>query len=210
MIANIFILVVLFIVPVILLYFKIIPFRYRVHTLTLITLASVVIILSEKWGLDKLGLAVGSISSYWAPYLLFTVTLAAIAYVFARLLKRKAKPEWWRDTHFIYGFVIVSVLQEFIFRGFLIPELQSFISTTLLVIAVNALLFGFMHVIYSDDVPVLTGIFLGGIGFAAMYIYFPSLILVIISHAILNFLVVYFGFLSQERPLRTALGVQRD
>lgn len=199
MTAKILLLVVLFIVPVILLYFKVIPFRYKIHTLTLVALIIGVIIFADKWSASKLGLDAEGVSNYWMPYVLFTIALTAVVFVFVKILGKKSKTEWQRDTHFLYGFILVSVLQEIVFRGFLIPELQSLINPTLIIILVNALLFAFMHVIYAHNKAELIGIFLGGVGFATMYVYFPSLILVILSHAVLNFIVVYYRFFSEER-----------
>lgn len=207
MVNNILLLIALFVVPVILLYFKVIPFRYKIHVLAFVAIVIGVIEISKKWSMDKLGLGVGAVSNHWLQYVLFTFALVILVFVFARLLRRKRTTGLGGDTHFLYGFILVSILQEFIFRGFLIPELQTFIASPLFVILVNAVLFAFMHIIYADDALPLVGIFLGGIGFAAMYVYFPSLILVMIAHAILNFLVVYFGFFSQERQTRASPGV---
>lgn len=207
MTIKILLLVFFFVVPVVLLYFKVIPFRYKIHTLTFVALAIGVIMFAEKWSASKLGLDANAVSSYWLPYLLFTIVLTSAVFVVAKLLKRKGTIGWRRDTHFLYGFILVSVIQEYIFRGFLIPELQSFITSPILVILVNTLLFTFMHIIYSDNGPALMGIFIGGICFATMYVYYPSLILVMISHTILNFVVVYYGFFSQERLTKTSPGL---
>lgn len=199
MIEAIVILCVLFILPVGLWYFKIIPFKYRFHTLAVIGIFILAIVIVKGWGVQTLGLQGNVVRDYAVPYALFTIFAGLALFIFAKLSKHKGTERWWRKGHFLYGFVLFSALQEFVFRGFLVPELQSIISVAWLVILVNALLFTWMHVIYSDDLKVLLMIFLGGIGFAAMYVYFPSLILVSISHMILNFIAVFFGFLTQER-----------
>lgn len=199
MIVDIGIIISLFILPVFLIYRNVIPFRYKVHTLGLVALLSVIIVPLKGWGMEKLGLQPHAVGEHAIPYFLFTGGLGVALLIIAKLTKRTGKERWWKDSHFVYGFIVVSVLQEFVFRGFLIPELQLIFSSTTLIILSNALLFTFMHSIYSDNLPTLTMIFLGGIGFAAMYIYFPSLILISISHAILNFIVVYFGFFTQKR-----------
>jgi len=199
MIETIIILFALFILPVILWYLRIVPFRYRFHTFAVVGIFVVAIILVKGWSLQTLGLQADAIGNYAVPYALFTFFTGLALYIVAKLLKRTGTERWWRRSHFLYGFILFSTLQEFVFRGFLIPELQSVISIGWLVIFVNALLFTWMHVIYSDDVKALLMIFFGGIGFAVMYVYFPSLILVAISHMILNFIAVYFGFFTQER-----------
>lgn len=199
MIEAVVILCVLFVLPVVLWYFKFIPFRYRFHTLAVVGVCIVAIVIVKGWGAQTPGLQGNVVRSYAVPYALFTLCAGVALYIFAKLLKRTGTERWWRMGHFLYGFVLFSALQEFVFRGFLIHELQSIISVTWLVILVNALLFTWMHVIYSDDGKALLMIFCGGIGFAAMYVVFPSLILVSISHMILNFIAVYYGFFIQER-----------
>lgn len=199
MIEAIGILLVLFVLPVALWYFKVIPFQYRFHTLAVVGACIVAIVVIRGWGMHTLGLQWSVLRDYVVPYTLFTLFAGFALYIFAKLLKHTSTERWWKKSHFLYGFVLFSALQEFVFRGFLIPELQSIISVAWLVVLVNALLFTWMHVIYSDDSKTLLMIFFGGIGFAAMYVSFPSLILVSISHMILNFIAVYFGFFTQER-----------
>lgn len=202
MIGKILILFVLLVLPVVLIYFKVIPFRYKVHTLGIVAVIILLIVIFNGWYARMLGLQPNAVKAYYFPYILFTLVASFALLIVARLLKRKGTEHWWQDSHFLYGFILVSALQEFVFRGFLIPELQSIISIAWLVILVNALLFAWMHVIYSDDLKSLMLIFLGGIGFASMYVHFPSLILISISHMILNVIVVYFGFFTQERASR--------
>jgi membrane protease YdiL (CAAX protease family) len=199
MIEAIVILFILFVLPVVLWYFKVIPFRYRFHTFAIIGACTVAIVLAKGWSVSTLGLQGNAVRSYAVPYLLFTLLAGVAVYLIAKLLKRPGTERWWRMGHFLYGFTLFSALQEFVFRGFLIPELQSITSVAWLVILVNALLFTWMHIIYSDDAKALLMIFVGGIGFAAIYVSFPSLVLVSISHMVLNFIAVYFGFFTQER-----------
>jgi len=199
MLIDISIIVILFVLPVVLMSFKIIPFKYKIHALGLVAFLLMLIVLLKGWGTQKLGLQLPAVGEFALPYLLFTCGLGIALLIISKLTKNTGKERWWKDSHFIYGFILVSALQEFVFRGFLIPELQSIFSSTILVVLVNALLFAFMHIIYSDNKYSLLMIFVGGIGFATMYIYYPSLILIAISHTVLNFIAVYFGFFTQER-----------
>lgn len=199
MFSELLLIFILFILPVVLIYFKIIPFKYKLYILGVVVLSSLAIVVLEKWGLEKIGLQLETTVEYAIPYFLFTLSLGIALLLISKLQKRGVTPQWWKNSHFLYGFILVSVLQEFVFRGFLIPELQSLFSSTILVILINATLFAFMHIIYSDDTKALVMIFLGGIGFASMYVYFPSLILIAISHTILNFIAVYYGFFNEER-----------
>jgi membrane protease YdiL (CAAX protease family) len=52
----------------------------------------------------------------------------------------------------------------------------------------------FLHVIFPNPMIGLPIAFIGGIGFAVMYLRYPSLPLIILSHALINFFVVLYGF----------------
>ncbi len=195
----------LFILPVVLIYFKVIPFRYKVHVLCLVSVIAAVIMIFQKWTLIKLGLKIDLVSEYFTLYFLFTLVLVFLLIIVAKLQRKNFKSKWWRDNHFLYGFILVSIFQEFLFRGFLIPQLEGIFKPYIIVILINASLFAFMHLIYANDTQSMVMIFIGGVCFATMYVYFPSLILIIISHAILNFIAVLFGFYSKERPQKNII-----
>ena len=78
------------------------------------------------------------------------------------------------------------------------PKLELLMGIGFLAIAVNAIIFALLHIIYSNDYVSLLMIFAAGLGFAGMYLYYPNLILIALSHSVLNFIAVLFGFYSEE------------
>ena len=62
------------------------------------------------------------------------------------------------------------------------------------IICINAAVFAFMHVIYLNSIFVLPMTFIAGIGFAWMYYRYKNLILISVSHTVLNFIAVAMGF----------------
>lgn len=60
----------------------------------------------------------------------------------------------------------------------------------------NALIFTFAHVIYPNKKINLPLIFVAGMAFAVIYFYYPNLILIAISHIILNYAALLFGFFT--------------
>jgi membrane protease YdiL (CAAX protease family) len=62
------------------------------------------------------------------------------------------------------------------------------------VIFLNASLFALIHIIYINTDIVLPLTFIGGIGFAVMYYKYPNLVMISISHTILNFTAMILGF----------------
>jgi len=99
----------------------------------------------------------------------------------------------------MFLFVFVSFFQELAYRGFLIPKLMLLFNNPLLVILFNALIFMFVHIIYKNRLVNLSITFIMGIIFAWSYFYMPNLILITISHAILNFFGVLYGWVSDSK-----------
>ena len=88
----------------------------------------------------------------------------------------------------------IAIVQEFLYRGFLMRELRLTRMRIAAVIIVNALLFTFLHIIYNPPLIILPMTLIGGIGFAWMYTRYPNLVLIAISHSILNFFAIWCGF----------------
>jgi membrane protease YdiL (CAAX protease family) len=157
------------------------------------------IVAYERWPMRKLGLRFDNLRSALIPYALFTVVGVLSVLVVARLTDRIPRSHWWEDPFFRYYLVPICVLQEVVFRGFLMPVLQNLCRSATAVIVWNSLLFASPHVIYPDPAVALPAIFVGGIGFASIYQVYPNLLLVTASHVALNFVAVvycYFSFLS--------------
>jgi len=199
MILEIIWIFLLFIFPVLLVYCRIIPFKYRKHTLATVSAIIVTIILVEGWTLTQLGIRLDNIRECTIPYAVFTIIGIFFLLTMFRLLKRRPDRSITKRKHLIYGFIFVSALQELLFRGFLFPELKNIFSGYILIILVNAILFTFIHSIYSNDIISLVMIFVSGICFAGIYWIYPNLILIIISHAILNYIAVLYNFYYKEK-----------
>ena len=185
----------LFVLPVILFYFSNIPIQYNLFVLLAVTLIVVGIIITEKWSLTDLGIRLDNIKKSASWYLiLIAFTIVAIV-VLARLLNQNTQ-NIFANVNFQYGFVIISFLQEFLFRSFLIPKLKLLTASPTLVIAINGVLFGFIHIIFANPLSLFVLSSLLGIGFAYVYYRHPNLILATIAHSIINFVAVFYCFAS--------------
>jgi len=199
MILEIIQIFLLFIVPILLIYYKVIPFKYRKHTLIAVSGITIAVILIEGWTLKQLGIRLDNIREYALPYAVITIIGIFFLLTMSKLLKRKPDRSITKRKHLLYGFVVVSALQELLFRGFLFPKLGSILIEPIVIILVNAIIFTFIHSIYSNDTISLVMIFISGICFAGMYWIYPNLILIIISHAILNYIAVLYNFYYEEK-----------
>lgn len=188
--------VFLFIVPIALLYFHILPISSRVPVLLVFSLLMYGTIHKEGWTLRDVGL-VGTVKKHALKMYFLATSLALCGIIIlSQYMGRTHVHHWWTKPHFLFLFIVVSFFQEFAFRGFLMPLLQKIFPDMLTVVLLNALLFAGMHAIYPFPMIGLPLAFLGGIFFAVLYHKYPNLILVTISHSILNFTMVWYGFFT--------------
>lgn len=185
---------IVFILPILLIDYGVISIKYRSFMLVVLVSILVAIVIKEKWTVSMLGFNIHRVKKYILPYTLFTALAVFLITTFGEQIGREEVAKWWDYNHFIYGFFLVSAFQEIAYRGYLIPALGKLIHKPLVVLLANAVLFTFLHSIFPNPILGLPLAFLGGIGFAYMYMKYPSLILIILSHSVINFFVVLYGF----------------
>jgi membrane protease YdiL (CAAX protease family) len=183
----------LYVIPTLLLYFGVIPVHYRIIMLAIIAFLMLGVIHHNKWTHADIG-----ITEHWfkdlVPYLLFTVAGVGFLVWLSFVVPHAPFLKWWDNRQFLLLFIPISVLQEIIFRGFLMKLLRRAFSSPIFIIALNAALFALIHVIYLNSLFVLPLAFIAGIGFAWMYYCYPNLPLISIAHTILNFTAMILGF----------------
>ena len=183
-----------YIVPILLLYFNLVSEKWRVVMLLLVALLLFGTAMRARWTWKDLGFKHDFLKDT-IPYALFTVAGVLFLLWLSKIVPHEPLlPEWWRNTKFLLLFIPISVLQEIIFRGVLMNFLDKAFSKPIFVILLNSAIFAFMHVIYLNSIFVLPMTFIAGVGFAWMYYEYKNLVLVSISHTILNFVAVALGF----------------
>ncbi len=185
----------IFILPILLIFSGIIPVKYRFIVLLATTILVTTITISEKWSLQNLGIRFDNIKNCIFWYFLLTVSVTAAMIVLAKPLNQNTQ-SIFGNIHFQYGFIILSFLQEFLFRSFLIPKLKILTASPTIIIISNGLLFGFLHIIFPHSLLLFLLSSLLGVGFAVVYFYRPNLILATIAHSIINFVAVFYCFAS--------------
>ena len=184
-----------FILPVALIYAKIIPITDRVLVLIGMVTIFTGILVYEKWTPSMFFLHRKNMRQYFLPYLAFTVIMMLLLIGFGEyIIKNEEIKRWWTHSHFLYLFFVVSFFQEVAYRGYLIPALGKLSRNVPMIVLTNTLIFVFLHTIFPNPMVGLPVAFVGGIGFAVMYLRYPSLPLIILSHAALNFCAVLYGF----------------
>lgn len=186
----------LFVVPILLLYYRIIPGEYRVVILLAVAILLYGIIKRAHWTYEDMAIRKDFMKDIM-PYALFTIAGVGFIVWLWRITPfavERPSYEWWEDVRFLLLFIPISVLQEVIFRGILMKLLRHAFTNPLFIIVLNACLFTLIHIIYVHAVFILPMTFIAGIGFAWIYYVYPNLILASVSHTILNFTAMILGF----------------
>jgi membrane protease YdiL (CAAX protease family) len=191
--------VLLFIIPVLLVYYRVIPFKHRKKILISISIATIIICILERLTLKQLGIRTDNILLYAIPYTIFTIVGILSLVVVTKIIKRRPQAKFYADKKFIITILLGSIVQEFLFRGFLSYKLSILFENQIILILINAILFTLIHIIYSNTKTTLMIIFVAGIFFAEIYLMYPNLILIAISHIILNHVALRYNFYREER-----------
>ncbi len=186
----------IFIVPVILAYSGIISVKIRLWLFLILFFLVVLVSYFERMSFYELGIRLDNFYQSLIPYSLITILGVALMIIVAKLLNKTAHPDWWKNPHFQFMFIFLSIAQEFMYRGFLMPKLELLTSSLFLIVILNTFIYMFLHIIYPNKLSNLSLTFLAGLAFATLYYYYPNLILISISHAILNFFAVLYGLVG--------------
>lgn len=184
----------IFILPVALLIFGVVPIAWRMVVLCIAMLFMYGIIQNEKISDAAMGLSLKGTKHAIIPYLLFTVAGSVFLIQFSEYLGIKPEIVWYQSPHLLFLFLPVSLLQEIAYRGFLFYKLRQLSAHWGWVIVANVVLFTILHAIYPMPDIMLPVALISGVGFAVMYRFFPNLLLISGAHAILNFVAILYGF----------------
>ncbi|MBP7006641.1 MAG: CPBP family intramembrane metalloprotease [Candidatus Pacebacteria bacterium] len=185
--------VLIFILPVALLYFNVVSSDWRVFLLALCSLFIYGIIRHEKWTHEDMGLN-NNFKEYLIPYVVFTIVSVALIFLIDSKIGFESirhKPVLIEKLLF---FLPISFFQEFAFRAFLIHRLRLISKSNFVIISVNVVLFTLIHVIYPSLNVILPVTFIGGILFAWLYIKYPNFLLISLAHSVVNVTAVLLGF----------------
>jgi len=183
----------LYVIPVLLLYFKILPGNFRFIMLFGVAMLLYGIVKHDHWTFSDMGINHGFMKDI-VPYTLFTIGGVFFLVWLAQIVPHSPFLEWWENAKFLFLFIPISILQEIIFRGVLMNMLKRAFTSPIFIIILNSTVFAMMHVIYLNSVFVLPMTFIAGIGFAWMYYQYQNLTLISIAHTILNFTAMILGF----------------
>ena len=184
----------LLILPIVLIVTNIIPFDKREWPLIFIVLATAFLAIWEKMSLKELGIRIDNLRQGLLPYAFFTVVGSVVLIGIAILSHKELFPNWWTFYHLQWAFLPISAVQEFVYRGYFQTKLQKVVSPIWAILTV-AFLYSGMHILWKDPL-ILVLTFIGGLAWGYLWYKYPNLILISISHAILNYIAVLFQFFT--------------
>lgn len=185
-----------FTIPIFLIFFWIIPIEYRLWILWGYMLFILFFVIKEKWTLEEIWIHKDKLKISIISYVIFTAFIIWLIFIFAHFLNKGIQSDWYSDSHFFYIFTLSSFAQEFIFRGYLVQKLKMMWQKPIIVILLSAFLYAIVHIIYPDAIIMFALSLILGIWFSSLYYYFPNLIIISISHSIINFTAVLYCFVN--------------
>lgn len=181
--------------PVILIWVNVIPFDLRFHILVIMAVLMAVYSFWAKHSLKDLGLRKDTLkaSLIWNGGLSALFVALMYGLYIAGLIREPTVPSW--TLFYLFYVFISSPAQEFIYRSVMFAELEKAnIKQPFLQIAISAITFSFLHVIYNDGITLAVTLLMGAIwGF--IYNKYPNFWGVTISHAILGVVSIATGLI---------------
>jgi membrane protease YdiL (CAAX protease family) len=166
---------------------------YYLGVLAVCTFFLLMVIYKERWTLTMLNIRFDNLRKTFLPYAAFTVLGVIVLVGVMKMLGIQSTAINPYVVLFEWS-IPIGAVQEFLYRGFLMRELHRVCASIPMIITVNALLFMLLHILYNPPILILPLTFIGGIGFAWMYEKYPNLLLIALSHGILNFFAIRYGF----------------
>lgn len=192
--------IVISLTGVCLIYFGIVDFGYKIYVLGA-TLGVAVIpvstrIIIHQWSFEDLGFQFKDFMKA-LPWYALSIPIG----IFGLFLYTQFFPEEIykgttdTNTYFVYS-VWGVIAQEILYRGYLMRLGQQVFGDGWFNICINVIVFVGMHIFYPGFVQKLWILIPAGILFTLLYQRYPNIILIIITHSILNGVSVALGIFN--------------
>lgn len=181
--------------PVFLIWSGCIPFAYRFHVLALVMLGFLVHSLRRGYGLDDLGFTrqPGWDSIRWN--LLFCLLGSIALYFTYRAGLLMPRTSSFTLSSFLFYMVILAPVQELIFRGILFAEMRRCQGLdSRMMVLISTFTFSYLHIIYNHPALLLITL-VSGLVWGLLYLRWPSLWGISLSHSLLGALAMFLGVL---------------
>lgn len=181
--------------PILLLYFDVIPFRAYYAILLLMGLVLAAYSIQQGISAEELGFVRRNLVPallYAVPFTVFGIILIVLASKFNLYRKVGTETVVW---YYFFYLLVSAPVQEFIFRSLMLHELKMFFrGNKVVLILLSALLFALAH-IFFHSLGVLAATFVAGVIWAWIFEHRPNFWAIWISHATLGAVAIAFHFI---------------
>lgn len=190
-----FIVLVAYILPVVLLLLKVIPFSARFIVLLSLSVVLIAVALLRRRSWHELGFRRDTLRSSICVNLVFAIVVGTgllLAHAFGAI--RPPTINGWSNFYIFYV-LISSPSQEFLFRSFVFAEMRrAGLLSAVPQVVISTVLFAFPHSIYRDSTTLLVATAMG-IVWGLIYRRFPNWFGVALSHAVLGAISIAVGLI---------------
>ncbi|BAZ16014.1 abortive infection protein [Calothrix sp. NIES-4071] len=181
-----------YILPVLLLYLKIIPFSWRFYLLILTAIATLAITRLYNFSPVELGLTRQRLGISFKVIALPTLAFVLLMLINYMMQRPRIDNSTYQLPFYLFFVGVSSPVQEFLYRGFLFAVFSRAKLAPWLMILLSSLLYSFVHLIYQD-VPTLLFTFIIGVLWGIHYVSFRNLYSIILSHSVLGVVAILVG-----------------
>jgi hypothetical protein len=188
-------LAIVYYLPPILLWVRIIPFEVRFYVLIAMTLIMALYSYLRGFSLRELGFRKDTLASslLWNGILsIVFVALMVLAYQ-AGWVRKPTIPSW--SMFFVFYVFVSSPSQEFLFRSTMFAELsRSGVAKAVWQVLISTMTYSFMHIFYKDAITLAVTLFMGVV-WGIVYRKYPNFWGVAFSHAVLGVVSILVGII---------------
>lgn len=181
-----------YILPVLLVYLGLVPFRARFYVLILAAIAILAIARLYRFSALELGFTKQNLRSSLKAIALPTLASALLMLIHYFTQAPRIDNSAYKWTFYLFFVGVSSPVQEFLYRGFLFSIFSRAKLAIWLQILLSTILYSFVHLIYRD-VPTLLFTFIFGMFWGCHYAKFRNLNSIIISHSLLGAIAILVG-----------------
>ena len=185
--------ILLFLLPIFLIFFKILSFSIRLLVMAIVIIVIITIIVREKTTSKQIGFRTDNILKALPFYSAVTILSILSITILAKLFGMQFITNWRGYYHFYGVFLLLAFAEVFLYLGFLLPRLKTLLKNPWTAILLTSAIFSIMHIVYPNNFFLIPA-FLFGIIISTTYHFRPNLVLATLTLTIANFAAVLYGF----------------
>ncbi|NJO64383.1 MAG: CPBP family intramembrane metalloprotease [Richelia sp. RM2_1_2] len=183
-----------YILPVLLVYLRLVPFTWRFSLLIFAAVAIFAIARLYRFSPVELGFTKKHLGTSLKAIAVPTLGCALLMFLYYFLQGSRIDNSAYSWTFYLFFVAISSPVQEFLYRGFLFKLFTITKMRKWLQIILSAFLYSFVHLIYRD-LTTLLSTFAIGIFWGYHYAKYRNLHSIVISHSLLGAIAILVGLI---------------